>query len=86
MFESCAAADFAFARFRRKPTFSISSVDYKTSHRTVVLPGFVNTRAFVPNIAVPNSSDVATATEAALAGGFTTVQIMPIGEIGRAHV
>ncbi|KAL8283595.1 hypothetical protein RQP46_005390 [Phenoliferia psychrophenolica] len=63
----------------RKPTFSISSVDYKTSHRTVVLPGFINSRAFVPNIAIPNSHDVADATAAALAGGFTCVQIMPVG-------
>lgn len=63
----------------RKPTFSISSVDYKTSHRTVVLPGFINSRAFIPNIAVPNSSDVAIATEAALSGGFTSIQIMPVG-------
>lgn len=63
----------------RHPTLSISSVDYKTSHKTVVLPGFVNTRAFIPGIAIPNSTDVALATEAALSGGFTTVQIMPIG-------
>jgi carbamoyl-phosphate synthase/aspartate carbamoyltransferase len=63
----------------RKPTFQISSVDYKTSHRTVVLPGFVNTGVYVPGIAVAESNDVVEVTEAALAGGFTTIQIEPTG-------
>lgn len=63
----------------RKPTFQISSVDYKTSYRTVILPGFINTGAYVPGIAVAGSVDVAEATEAALSGGFTTIQIEPTG-------
>lgn len=63
----------------RKPTFEISSVDYKTSHRTVVLPGFVNTGAYVPGIAVRQSNDIAEVTEAALCGGFTAIQIEPTG-------
>ncbi|KAM0753284.1 putative bifunctional pyrimidine biosynthesis protein PyrABCN [Meredithblackwellia eburnea MCA 4105] len=64
----------------RQPTLNIASVDYKTSHRTVVLPGFVNTRAFVPNIAIANSkADVASATQASISGGFTSIQIMPLG-------
>lgn len=63
----------------RQPTFQISSVDYKTSYRTVILPGFINTGAYVPGIAVAGSVDVAEVTEAALSGGFTTIQIEPTG-------
>lgn len=63
----------------RKPSFDISSVDFKTSHRTVVLPGFINTRSFVPNIAVSGSTEIEEVTEASLLGGFTTVQILPVG-------
>ncbi|KAK4050522.1 Carbamoyl-phosphate synthase [Microbotryomycetes sp. JL221] len=63
----------------RRPTLEVSSVDYKTSHRTVILPGFINTRAFVPNIAVASSTEVADVTQASLAGGYTTVQILPMG-------
>ncbi|GAA5900006.1 hypothetical protein JCM6882_007023 [Rhodosporidiobolus microsporus] len=63
----------------RKPSLAISSVDYKTSSRTVVLPGLIDTRCFVPGIAKAGSSDVAKVTKAALAGGFTTVQLLPVG-------
>ncbi|BGP44932.1 Carbamoyl-phosphate synthase [Rhodotorula kratochvilovae] len=64
----------------RNPSLAISNVDYKTSSHTVVLPGFVNTRCFVPSVAVPGSSDFGEATKAALAGGFTTVQVLPVGD------
>ncbi|GJN91739.1 hypothetical protein Rhopal_004762-T1 [Rhodotorula paludigena] len=64
----------------RNPSLAVSNVDYKTSSRTVVLPGLVNTRCFVPGVAVPGSKDVQEATKAALAGGFTTVQILPVGD------
>ncbi|SCZ87539.1 BZ3500_MvSof-1268-A1-R1_Chr2-2g05005 [Microbotryum saponariae] len=65
----------------RRPSLEISSVDFKTSHRTITLPGFINTRTFIPNIAVAStgSAEIEQATEAALAGGFTTVQLLPIG-------
>ncbi|GAA6035223.1 hypothetical protein JCM8097_006426 [Rhodosporidiobolus ruineniae] len=63
----------------RKPSLAISNVDYKTSSRTVVLPGLVDTRCFVPGVATEGSNDVAKVTKAALAGGFTTVQILPVG-------
>ena len=63
----------------RKPTFQISSVDYKTSHQTVVLPGLIDSHAFVPRIATSNSNEIAQVTEAALLGGFTMVQLMPTG-------
>lgn len=64
----------------RRPSMDVSSVDYKTSHRTIIVPGFINTRAFVPNIAVAGSTEVEQVTQSALAGGFTTVQIMPVGK------
>ncbi|GAA6005743.1 hypothetical protein JCM10207_005319 [Rhodosporidiobolus poonsookiae] len=63
----------------RKPSLAISNVDYKTSSRTVTLPGLINTRCFVPAIATAGSNDVAKVTQAALAGGFTTVQLLPVG-------
>ncbi|GAA5952842.1 hypothetical protein JCM21900_004241 [Sporobolomyces salmonicolor] len=63
----------------RKPSLAISSVDYKTSHRTITLPGLVDTRVFVPNVAVPDSTDFTEVSKAALAGGFTTLQILPTG-------
>lgn len=64
----------------RKPNFAISSVDYKTSHETVVLPGFINCHAFAPRIAEAGTSDIAEVTEAALSSGFTMVQFMPNGK------
>lgn len=64
----------------RKPNFAISSVDYKTSHQTVVLPGLIDCHAFVPTIVTPNSTDIAEVTEASLLSGFTLVQLMPTGK------
>ena len=69
----------------RNVQFDISAVDFKTSHRTIILPGFVNTRAFVPDIAMPAGADVDAVTRGALAGGFTTVQIMPLGRDVNVH-
>jgi carbamoyl-phosphate synthase/aspartate carbamoyltransferase len=57
----------------------ISSVDYKTSHTTHVLPGLVNICAFVPGIALPGSSDVTEASKASVCGGFTTAILSPVG-------
>ncbi|TYJ51733.1 carbamoyl-phosphate synthase, large subunit [Cryptococcus floricola] len=63
----------------RKPTFDISSVDYQTSHQTFTFPGLVNVQAFVPGAAAPNSPDFGDATEAAIRGGFTIMQMVPQG-------
>ena len=63
----------------RKPTFQISSVDFKSSHRTVILPGFINVSTFVSGISKPNSPDIQKITLAALKGGFTTVLFSPVG-------
>jgi len=64
----------------RKPGFQISNVDFKSSHRTVTLPGFVDVATFIPGIAQSNSKDVVAATQAALRGGFTTVQLSAVGK------
>ena len=63
----------------RKSTFEISSVDYKTSHRTIVLPGLVALNAFVPGIAEVDSRDFAQTTAIAIRGGFSTIIPMPLG-------
>ncbi|AFR92748.1 carbamoyl-phosphate synthase, large subunit [Cryptococcus neoformans C23] len=63
----------------RKPTFDISSVDYQTSHETFTFPGLVSIQAFVPGAAEENSSDFGEATEAAIEGGFTIMQMVPQG-------
>lgn len=63
----------------RKMSLEISSVDYKTSHTTHVLPGLVNICAFVPGIALPGSSDVTEASKASVCGGFTTAILGPVG-------
>lgn len=63
----------------RKPAFDISSVDYKTSHETFTFPGLVSVQSFVPGAAEPNSDDFSEATQAAIKGGFTIIQMVPQG-------
>ncbi|KAJ3038549.1 hypothetical protein HDV00_000554 [Rhizophlyctis rosea] len=63
----------------RKTDFEITTNDYKTSHRTVTLPGFINVQTFVPNIAVSEGADFAAVSKAAVAGGFTLLCNMPNG-------
>jgi carbamoyl-phosphate synthase/aspartate carbamoyltransferase len=57
----------------------ISTRDYQTSHRTIVLPGLVNVAAFVPGVATPGSDDLQTVTKASIASGFTMIRVMPLG-------
>ena len=63
----------------RKPTFEISSVDYKTSHETYTFPGLISLQTFVPGAAESGSADFGEATQAAVRGGFTVVQMIPQG-------
>lgn len=63
----------------RKPTFEISSVDYKTSHQTYTFPGLVNVQAFVPGIATPESEDFSNITQASIRGGFTAAHMVAQG-------
>ncbi|KAJ1566129.1 hypothetical protein HK096_009707 [Nowakowskiella sp. JEL0078] len=59
--------------------FDVTTNDYKTSHRTVMLPGLINVQSFFPNIAEHNSNEFSSITKAALAGGFTMLANMPLG-------
>ncbi|RJE20726.1 hypothetical protein PHISCL_06947 [Aspergillus sclerotialis] len=58
---------------------NILTIDYQTSHRTVVLPGLVNIAAFVPDFATAGSKDFELVTKASVASGFTMVRVMPVG-------
>lgn len=58
---------------------SIHTIDYQTSHRTVVLPGLINIAAFVPDFATPGSNDFELVTKASIVSGFTMVRVMPMG-------
>ncbi|RKP05414.1 hypothetical protein THASP1DRAFT_19846, partial [Thamnocephalis sphaerospora] len=65
----------------RRDQLEISSVDFKSGHRTVTLPGLVNVQAYMGDLAGAHGGhDVALATRAALAGGFTAVCAMPVGQ------
>lgn len=61
----------------RNPTLDISNVDFKSSHTTVSLPGFVNMNTYVGDITHRN---IAEATLGAVHAGFTTVQFSPVGK------
>lgn len=72
----------ALARHRKaNSNFDISPVDFKTSHTAFTLPGLINVNAFVPSIAdgKVSADELAAVTRASIAGGFTTVQVMPAG-------
>lgn len=59
--------------------FEIQSLDYKTSHRTIVLPGLINVSAFVPGVAEPGNQDLQDVTKASISAGFSMVRVMPLG-------
>lgn len=59
--------------------FEIQSIDYKTGHRTVVLPGLINIGAFVPGIATAGSHDFHLVSKASIAAGFSMMRVMPMG-------
>ncbi|KAL8939668.1 MAG: hypothetical protein Q9211_002633, partial [Gyalolechia sp. 1 TL-2023] len=59
--------------------FEIQNLDYKTSHRIVVLPGLINVSAFVPGVADPGNDDLQAVTKASISAGFTMVRVLPLG-------
>ncbi|PWN50570.1 putative URA2-multifunctional pyrimidine biosynthesis protein [Violaceomyces palustris] len=72
----------ALARHRKNGSnFDVLSVDFKTSHTTYTFPGLINVQAFVPSLADPASGplELAELTKASIAGGFTSIQVLPIG-------
>ncbi len=58
---------------------AIESIDYKTSHRTITMPGLINIAAFIPGVATPGSPDFQMVTKASIAAGFSMIRIMPLG-------
>ncbi|KAK2752891.1 hypothetical protein FQN54_008044 [Arachnomyces sp. PD_36] len=58
---------------------NIQSLDYQTSHRTLVLPGLINIAAFVPGVATRGSKDLETVTKASISAGFSMIRVMPLG-------
>jgi carbamoyl-phosphate synthase/aspartate carbamoyltransferase len=63
----------------RKLPLEVATIDSKSSYDTYSFPGLVNISAFVPNLAVANSKDLAQVTEASIAAGFTTAIVLPVG-------
>ncbi|KAF3275753.1 hypothetical protein TWF970_006651 [Orbilia oligospora] len=63
----------------RNYELEISTVDYKASHLTAMLPGLVNIGAFVPGLAKAGSRDFEKVMKASAAAGFSMVRIMPLG-------
>ncbi|KAI4245557.1 MAG: hypothetical protein LQ352_006538 [Teloschistes flavicans] len=59
--------------------FEIESLDYQTSHRTIVLPGLINISAFVPGLAEIGNHDLQTVTKASIAAGFSMIRVLPLG-------
>ncbi|PYH83149.1 carbamoyl-phosphate synth [Aspergillus uvarum CBS 121591] len=58
---------------------AVRTLDYQTSHRTIILPGLINVAAFVPGLVTPGSSDFELMTKASIASGFSMVRVMPVG-------
>jgi carbamoyl-phosphate synthase / aspartate carbamoyltransferase len=63
----------------RQFELNVLTIDHQTSHRTMVLPGLINTAAFVPGILTPGSRDFERVTKASIAAGFTMIRVMPVG-------
>ncbi|KAF9920936.1 hypothetical protein BGZ67_000906, partial [Mortierella alpina] len=59
--------------------FEIESVDYKTSNRTITLPGLVNIQTLVPGIAAVASKDFEDVSKTSISSGFTVIGAMPTG-------
>ncbi|KAH9254501.1 hypothetical protein BASA81_007614 [Batrachochytrium salamandrivorans] len=66
----------------RGTEFEISSNDYHTSHRTIVLPGLINIQTVMPNATTPDAVIAAELSRAAVAGGFTMICNSAVGSTG----
>ncbi|KAA8651315.1 bifunctional carbamoylphosphate synthetase/aspartate transcarbamylase [Aspergillus tanneri] len=58
---------------------NVRTIDYQTSHRTIILPGLINIAAFVPDLMKLGSKDFELMTKASIAAGFSMVRVMPVG-------
>ena len=63
----------------RRFDLEILRIDCQSSHRTVILPGFINVACFVPDLTVDGSLDLHLITKASITAGFSMVRVMPVG-------
>jgi carbamoyl-phosphate synthase/aspartate carbamoyltransferase len=61
----------------RKTNFSVSTLDYQTSHRIISMPGLIDVSTFLPSVF--ESKSALEGTKAAIASGFTSLCILPYG-------
>lgn len=62
----------------RRPDFQITSLDQKSRHQSLVLPGLVNLNAVYAHEDSDVRSTAESMSQAAVRGGFTTLQVLPI--------
>ncbi|KAI7961452.1 hypothetical protein MJO28_001941 [Puccinia striiformis f. sp. tritici] len=67
----------------RYPTLPISSIDAKSSHRTIKLPGLVDSACFVNALVSSNCDSLEQTTATAVKAGFLTLLVSGIGGDGR---
>ncbi|KAJ3377801.1 hypothetical protein HDU84_008194, partial [Entophlyctis sp. JEL0112] len=71
----------------RGTEFEVSSNDYKTSHRTVIIPGLVNASCYFPGIISLKTdhksatNEFAAISRSAIAGGFSTLCVTSSGQV-----
>ncbi|KAL4806791.1 hypothetical protein BDV18DRAFT_159960 [Aspergillus unguis] len=58
---------------------NVQTIDYQTSHRSIILPGLINVGAFIPGLGGSDSKEFETVTKASIAAGFSMVRVMPVG-------
>ncbi|KAL8867765.1 MAG: hypothetical protein Q9174_005449, partial [Haloplaca sp. 1 TL-2023] len=69
----------ALARHISLKNLPIESLDYKTSHRTMVLPGLINISAFLPGLTDTENDHLQLVTKASIAAGFSMIRVLPLG-------
>ncbi|KAL4813438.1 Aspartate carbamoyltransferase [Aspergillus spinulosporus] len=63
----------------RHYALNVQTIDYQTSHRSIILPGLINVGAFVPGLGSTDSKDFEAVTKASIAAGFSMIRVMPVG-------
>nr|AAD09129.1 PyrABCN [Aspergillus nidulans] len=63
----------------RHYALNVQTIDYQTSHRSIILPGLINVGAFVPGLGSADSKDFEAVTKASIAAGFSMIRVMPVG-------
>ncbi|KAL4746934.1 Aspartate carbamoyltransferase [Aspergillus terricola var. indicus] len=63
----------------RHYALNVQTIDYQTSHRSIILPGLINVGAFVPGLGSADAKDFEAVTKASIAAGFSMIRVMPVG-------